>query len=436
MSIKGFRVLPGALVIGFCVLIVVGVTSRKPDADDVLYPRKDYSQDVSKIYHDLGCWQVKRKNYKRAIKTFLDALQEDPDSLELYDQLGKAYEGDADKNRAMKTYFKAMARNQRFGEVRFGGYREEVSDQSDLDTGGLLLGSREEWNGQPLTDKSLLVYTPEADSDTIMLLRFIPELARKVGRVVLVVKPSLMRLCSGLKHAAPNIEIIDTTSKSMRLPLCQSHIALTKVPFCLHASYENIPGARGYLKLDDYTLQKFENSLFAQRSSLAIGLALDIEGSLYADVKSLNMELFDQLSKLSGVTFYLLPTIGPRKEGGNLKQIAADLVERLKKVGTCIDVAGLCHDWADVAAVIAGCDLIMGLDNAIMHLAGAMGKKAVILLPEAADWRWMCYSEFDMSVWYRSLIKLYKGPALAWGDLIGRAVHVAMTEHKKQSVKL
>ena len=436
MSIMGRGPL-SVVAIGLVILVILGMHDRKQDANDMLYPRKDYSQDVSKIYHDLGCWQLKRKNYKRAIKTFLYALQESPDSLELHDQLGMAYECDGDKTRALTTYFRAMARHERFSDVRFGHYEDEPFVQPSHH-GALLLGSREAWKGQVLLDKSLLVYTPESDADTIMLLRFIPDVARRIGRVVLVVKPSLVRLCKELEWDISNLEIADTSSGSTTLPLCQCHVALSQVPAYLNCTYESISRRAAYLKPEQYVVEKFHDTLFAKNSSLKVGIALGSSKGVYKDISILNSALIDALSQTSGAMFYFLPTFDVDKNDKHavLKTVGHIKMSMLKLAGKCVDVQNFCHDWADVAAVVAHCDVIIGFDNAVMHLAGALGKKAVMLLPEVADWRWLNLSEDLSSVWYKGMTKFCKKESFTWESLITRALHVALAEQKKHSVKL
>lgn len=436
MSIVGRGPL-SLVAIGLVILGILGMQDRKQDTNDALYPRKDYSQDVSKIYHDLGCWQVKRKNYKRAIKTFLYALQESPDSLELYDQLGRAYECDGDKTRALKTYFRAMARNEHFSDVRFGYYEDGSSEQSPH-YGSLLLGSREEWKGQFLPDKSLLVYTPGSDADTIMLLRFIPDIARRVGRVVLVVKPSLVRLCKEFKWDIDNLEVVDTSSSSPVLPLCQCHVALSQVPAYLNCTYESLSGSPVYLEPDKYLVEKFHNSIFVKKTSLTVGIALDASKGVYEDFSSLRSVVSDELEKCSGALFYFLPTFDDKE---NDKRTAVNTTDQTRKcfikhAGQCIDVRSICHDWADVAAFMANCDVVIGFDNAVVHLAGAIGKKAIMFLPEIADWRWLSISEDLTSVWYKSMTKFCKKESFTWESLVNRALHMALAEQKKHSVKL
>jgi len=69
------------------------------------------------------------------------------------------------------------------------------------------------------------------------------------------------------------------------------------------------------------------------------------------------------------------------------------------------DVTAGIRDFADTAAIVSQLDLVISVDTAIIHLAGALGRPAWLLLPRDADWRWL--QERQDSPWYPSL-KLYR----------------------------
>ncbi len=54
-----------------------------------------------------------------------------------------------------------------------------------------------------------------------------------------------------------------------------------------------------------------------------------------------------------------------------------------------VDIAGELKDFSDTAALLANLDLVITVDTAVAHLAGALGKPVWILLPFAPDWRWL-----------------------------------------------
>ena len=93
------------------------------------------------------------------------------------------------------------------------------------------------------------------------------------------------------------------------------------------------------------------------------------------------------------------------------------------------------RDFADTAAIISLLDVVVSVDTAVAHLAGAMGKPVVILLPHAADFRWM--RDRDDTPWYPTA-KLLRQPAFGdWDSVIacaadelrrsGSAVRISLT---------
>jgi Glycosyltransferase family 9 (heptosyltransferase) len=76
------------------------------------------------------------------------------------------------------------------------------------------------------------------------------------------------------------------------------------------------------------------------------------------------------------------------------------------------------RDFADTAAIIALLDLVVTADTAVAHLAGALGKPVVILLPYAADFRWM--RDRAGTPWYPTA-KLIRQPSFGdWDSVIAR----------------
>jgi ADP-heptose:LPS heptosyltransferase len=95
----------------------------------------------------------------------------------------------------------------------------------------------------------------------------------------------------------------------------------------------------------------------------------------------------------------------------------ADL-ETLRGLPNLVHLGDGLRDFADTAAVISLLDIVISVDTAVAHLAGAMGKPVVILLPYAADFRWM--RNRDDSPWYPTA-ELFRQPAFGdWDSVVAR----------------
>ncbi len=105
-----------------------------------------------------------------------------------------------------------------------------------------------------------------------------------------------------------------------------------------------------------------------------------------------------------GASFVSLQ-VGPR--AGELVALPA---------GGIVDLSPELHDFAETAGAIANLDLVIGVDTAVVHVAGAVAKPVWVMLPFSPDWRWML--ERNDSPWYPSL-RLYRQPAPGdWGSVI------------------
>jgi ADP-heptose:LPS heptosyltransferase len=94
-------------------------------------------------------------------------------------------------------------------------------------------------------------------------------------------------------------------------------------------------------------------------------------------------------------------------EGGRIVALPA---------GGIVDLSPELHDFAETAGAIANLDLVIGVDTAVVHVAGAVAKPVWVMLPFSPDWRWML--ERNDSPWYPSL-RLYRQPAPGdWGSVI------------------
>src|SRR5262249_53973763 len=83
-----------------------------------------------------------------------------------------------------------------------------------------------------------------------------------------------------------------------------------------------------------------------------------------------------------------------------------------------VDLATELTDFVETAGALMNLDLLIAVDTAVAHLAGALGKPAWVMLPFSPDWRWLL--DRDDSPWYPTL-KLYRQRAPGdWDDVIRR----------------
>jgi ADP-heptose:LPS heptosyltransferase len=95
-----------------------------------------------------------------------------------------------------------------------------------------------------------------------------------------------------------------------------------------------------------------------------------------------------------------------------------------------MDVTPEIQDFADTAAVISYLDLVVTVDTAVAHLAGALAKPGFMVIPFAPDWRWL--SGGSTSPWYPTMQLFRQTRRGSWDDALDRvrvAVAAFVTKH-------
>ena len=236
------------------------------------------------------------------------------------------------------------------------------------------------WQGEDLRGKRIAIFPEQGFGDQIQFVRFLPELIRLGAEVTLLAPPPLAALFA---HSFPDVEVIAASgSVDFRDP--DAWATLADLPVRLDVALADLNGA-AYLRAPDAPP--------VRSGGLRIGLIT--RGSttyLHDRYRSLSHEAANRIAReLPGEVVDLSP----------------------ESTGAC--------DFAETAAILAGLDLIVSVDTAVAHLAGALGTPCFLLLPGfAPDWRWMC--DRGDSPWYAGH-RLYRaGVEGGWDEPIERLI--------------
>lgn len=237
------------------------------------------------------------------------------------------------------------------------------------------------WKGEALGGRTILLHTEQGLGDAIQFARFVPEVARRGGRVVVECQPELLRLFAGLKGVAA------TVPRFSPPPPVQCEAPLMSLPALLGARLETLAGAP-YLAPHPEIFRRFaEGFRGVARGRLKVGLVWAGNPKHGNDRRrSIAPEMFGRFAAIPGVAFFSL-------QKGRAEKLPPEL--------GAVDVAPALDDLADASAALAALDLVVSVDTALAHLAGAIGRRALVLLPAAADWRWL--DGRDDTPWYASL---------------------------------
>jgi Tfp pilus assembly protein PilF len=252
---------------------------------------------------------------------------------------------------------------------------------------------------QPVAGKTILLHAEQGFGDTIQFIRYAPLLAGWGAKVICEVQPELQPLLSQL-------EGVTVMACGEPLPAFQLHCPLLSLPLAFGTRAETIPAATPYLAAPAARLAYWRDRL--PQARLRAGFVWSGQPSHKNDS---NRSI--ALSRLAGL--FEDPLVCCFSLQSDLRTADGDVMRGLPNL---IHLGDGLRDFADTAAVISLLDVVISVDTAVAHLAGALGKPVVILLPYAADFRWM--RNRDDTPWYPTA-KLFRQPAFGdWDSVIVR----------------
>ncbi len=245
------------------------------------------------------------------------------------------------------------------------------------------------WSGaEPLAGRTILLHAEQGLGDAIQFSRFAAPLAAQGARVVLEVPAALQRLLA----VAPGVA--QCVARGEALPPVDCHCPLMSVPYALRTTVQSVPAAGGYLQAAPERMAEWQQRL-GPRQQPRLGLMWRGGDNPKLLHRSLPLALAVALLDAGWETISLQ------------KQLPAEDTQALAGQPALRHFGAEQQDFADAATLVAAMDLVVSVDTSIAHLAGAMGKPVWLLLPHAADWRWLM--DRTDSPWYASA-RLYRQP--------------------------
>jgi tetratricopeptide (TPR) repeat protein len=417
---------------------------RFSEAEPYLVQAIEMQPNSADAQNSYGSLLLRQDRLADAEIAFQRALALKPNSVEARSNLGTI---EVRRNRpdlAAKLYESALALEPASADTRFnlalcllmqGEYRRGWHEYEwrwgvkDLDLPRRRF-SQPQWNGEPLAGERILLHAEQGFGDTIQFSRFATLVAARGGEVILQVPRALremMRGVAGVSHVVAQEE---------PLPEFVWQCPLMSLPHALAVTLEDIPVPTGYLTPDPSLQVKARTEWMehiagpTSRRVLRVGLTWSGNPKNINDrrrsipLSVLMRGLREGLGTESEVAFFSL----------QVGTAASQMTEL--DIGSAVhDACAHCDDFADTAAVISLLDLVITVDTAVAHLAGASGKPVWILLAYAPDWRWML--DREDSAWYASA-RLFRqsGPG-DWDGVAKRAGNALRTlaeEHMAERV--
>lgn len=260
------------------------------------------------------------------------------------------------------------------------------------------------WLGdRPLSGKTVLLHAEQGLGDTIQFCRYVPMVQAVGARVILQAPAPLLPLLASLPGAVDMVLTADGSGQVFDL-----HCPLMSLPLAFATRADTIPTAIPYLSADADHAGLWHQRL-GQKKQPRIGLCWSGRAEHVDDAaRSMTLDRLQDMFDLP-FDFHIV-----QKDIRSCDQAIVAGDPRLHDHSTTLT------DFADTAALIGEMDLVLTVDSAIAHLAGAMGKPVWLLLPWLPDWRWQM-ARAD-SPWYPGMRLWRQQVAGDWAGVLDRVM--------------
>jgi tetratricopeptide (TPR) repeat protein len=291
------------------------------------------------------------------------------------------------------------------------------------------------WKGSPLEGRTLLVLCEQGLGDTIQFIRYVPMLVERGAKVILEcqsrLKPLLERMTAMRQGDGQDTGPVKVVAKGEPLPNFDMHARLLTLPGIMDSMPESLPNQVPYFQIEEprvrrcrQVLQKAIEAKLPTDAEQAnkpflVGLVWQGNAAHKGDfARSIALERLAPLAQVPGVCLVSLQ-----------KGFGCEQIEKCKETVPVIEWADSTDMTADAlvdtAALMQSLDLVIAVDTAVAHLAGAMGIPVWVAMPVACDWRWLLVRED--TPWYPTM-RLFRQEELGdWDNVIAR-MQVALEE--------
>jgi len=270
------------------------------------------------------------------------------------------------------------------------------------------------WLGnESLKNKTILIHAEQGYGDTIQFSRFIPLLESKGAKVILEVPKSLTRLMHSLSADIKVVERNTIYAQDIE-DLIDFHCPIMSLALAFGATLDTIPKHTPYLFVDETKkgiwcnrLSAISHNTLSNKTIFRVGIAWSGSGhyagkiNLKRDIPANNV--IDLINRFQGgnIEFHSLQIEDERNQE----------IHKLAASGFYSHAQSL-KDFSDTAALMVEMDLIVSIDTAIAHLAGALNIPTLLLIPDPPDF--MALTVREDSPWYPNTKLLRQSNRWIW----------------------
>jgi len=268
-----------------------------------------------------------------------------------------------------------------------------------------------EWDGSPIADGSLLIYSEQGLGDEIMFASCVPDAMRRAASCVIECEPRLeaifrrsfpAAIVSGAGGGRPPEWLRQI------MPPVVAQIATGSLPALFRNRWADFPQHHGYLAADAARVAYWRERLHALGPGLKVGLAW-VGGTLKTRrrLRSIDLAELRPLLATKGACFISLQYVESEREIANLREWHGLVVHHWPEA---------IRDYDETAALVMALDIVVSVCTAAVHLAGALGKPVWIMAPASPEWRYLRCG--DSMPWYPSARLWRQARAGDWQSVI------------------
>jgi len=257
------------------------------------------------------------------------------------------------------------------------------------------------WSGQDLDGKTILIRAEQGIGDVIQFIRYAPRLKALGAYVMLQNRP-------GMDEIAGAFDGVDRVlGENEPLPEFDYYIHIMSLPRVFGTDIDSVPAEVPYMRVDPNRVERWTKQLSDGRG-LKVGIVWAGRPAHARDAyRSVQLQSLLPIRDVEDVQLYSLQ-----------KGVGASQLQALGAGAKIVDLQAQLTDFAETAVAISLLDLVISVDTAVAHLAGALGKPVWILLPHPAEWRWL--EGREDTPWYPTARLFRQRKSGDWDDVVAR----------------
>jgi tetratricopeptide (TPR) repeat protein len=355
---------------------------------------------------------------EEALAAGQESIRLDPNNPEHLVNLSLVFVDVDDRDRAMACLLRAlglkhdhadghlaMAQNLLAkGDFDPGWLEYEWRNQTEAGKATMPAMTSAHWNGMRIPNGRLLLVGDQGYGDTIQFARYIPMAAERCAELIVGCSAEMGPLLANI----PGVK--QYCHRWTDVPGHAAHCRLSSLPYLFRTQLDSIPGGIPYLKVDPARIAAWRERLAATLPAGAKRIGLAWTGR--------PTHPNDRRRSLPLAALAPLAAVGPAAFVSLQKPMPARDLEAMQRFPGMTDLSEALTDFGETAALMENLDLVVTVDTSVGHLAGALGKPTWILIPKAADWRWML--EREDSPWYPSVRLFRQHKPGGWDEPMGK----------------